>query len=90
MGVIGVLALSYLTGKLLHVSPYLAMTLGISCTFGFPTTLVMPQEATSSVASNDTQKQAIENYLVPKMLVAGIITVTIASVLMAGAVVNYF
>jgi len=90
MGVIGVLALSYLTGKLLHVSPYLAMTLGISCTFGFPTTLVMPQEVASSVASNDTQKQAIENYLVPKMLVAGIITVTIASVLMAGAVVNYF
>ncbi|WP_418968520.1 hypothetical protein [Alloscardovia omnicolens] len=90
MGVVGVLTVSYIAGRVMRMSPYLAMALGISCTFGFPTTLVMPQEVAASVATNDTEKQAIENYLVPKMLVAGIITVTVASVLMAGAVIHYF
>lgn len=37
---------------------------------------------------DDTEKAAILNYLLPKMLTAGFVTVTIASVLLAGVAVN--
>ena len=41
-----------------------------------------------AVGRDDTEKAAILNYLLPKMLTAGFVTVTIASVILAGAAVN--
>ena len=64
------------------------MSLGISCTFGFPTTMLIPQEVSEAIGRDEREKAAILNYLLPKMLTAGFVTVTIASVLIAGFVVN--
>ncbi|MDQ0223238.1 hypothetical protein [Streptococcus moroccensis] len=90
LGVLGVIVMGLLASKVFKTSPYMAIALGISCTFGFPTTMLMPKEMATSIGSTDDERQAIESYLLPKMLVAGIVTVTIASVLMAGLVIAYF
>ncbi|MDR2947543.1 MAG: hypothetical protein LBV79_12475 [Candidatus Adiutrix sp.] len=86
VGVIGVLISGAIIGKILNVSPYLAITLGLTCTFGFPTTMLMSQEVANAIGRDAKEKSAIESYLLPKMVTAGMVTVTIVSVLVAGAV----
>ena len=88
LGVAGTVAVGFVAGELLKVPFGLAVSLGISCTFGFPTTMLIPQEVSEAIGRNDREKAAILNYLLPKMLTAGFVTVTIASVLIAGFVVN--
>ncbi len=86
VGVVGVLISGAVIGKILKVSPYLAITLGLTCTFGFPTTMLMSKEVAQAIGRDDQEKAAIESYLLPKMVTAGMVTVTIVSVLVAGAV----
>lgn len=88
LGVAGTAAVGFVAGKLLKIPFGLAVSLGISCTFGFPTTMLIPQEISEAIGRNDREKAAILNYLLPKMLTAGFVTVTIASVLIAGFVAN--
>ena len=76
--------------QVLSVLPALltAAAYGISCTFGFPTTMLIPQEVSEAFGRNEKEKKAILNFLLPKMLTAGFVTVTIVSVLIAGAAVK--
>lgn len=90
LGTIGVAIAGVITGKILKVSPYLAISLGLTCTFGFPTTMFIPQEVSRAVGKSDEEQTAIFNYLSPKMLIAGFVTVTVASVFVAGTVIAMY
>ena len=87
-GVAGTVVVGFVCGKLLRLPFGLAVSLGISCTFGFPTTMLIPQEVAEAVGTTQEEKNAILNYLLPKMLTAGFVTVTIASVILAGVAVR--
>lgn len=88
-GVVGVLVVGFLCSRMLDLPLGLAVSLGISCTFGFPTTMLIPQEVAEAMGRTEAEKAAILNYLLPKMLTAGFITVTIASVILAGVAVRF-
>lgn len=88
LGTVGVIVVGFICSKILNFPFGLAVSLGISCTFGFPTTMLLPQEVAEAFGRDEREKAAILNYLLPKMLTAGFVTVTIASVLIAGFVVN--
>ena len=87
-GVGGTVLIGFLCAKLMRIPFALAVSLGISCTFGFPTTMLIPHEVAEAFGRNEQEKAAILNYLLPKMLTAGFVTVTIASVLLAGVAVR--
>ena len=87
-GVAGTVLVGFFCAKLLHLPFGLAVSFGISCTFGFPTTMLIPQEVSEAFGRTEEEKTAILNYLLPKMLTAGFVTVTIASVLLAGVAVR--
>ncbi|MGI6404022.1 MAG: hypothetical protein ACOX0K_07425 [Oscillospiraceae bacterium] len=88
IGVIGVFIVGFLVSKALKMSPGLGISLGLTCTFGFPTTMLMSKEVAKAIGSTDEERIAIENYILPKMVTAGFVTVTITSVLIAGVVVG--
>ncbi|MFR1051237.1 MAG: hypothetical protein ACOX67_04870 [Oscillospiraceae bacterium] len=88
LGTLGVFAAGSMCSKALHLGFGLAVSMGISCTFGFPTTMLMPQEVAEAMGTTPEERAALTNYLLPKMLTAGFVTVTISSVLLAGFVVN--
>lgn len=90
LGTVGVLIAGFVTGKILKVSPFLAIAQGLTCTFGFPTTLFIPNEVAKAIGKNEKEEKAIVNYLLPKMLVAGFVTVTITSVFLAGIVIDIY
>ena len=87
-GVAGTVLLGFICAKVMNFPFGLAVSFGISCTFGFPTTMLIPQEVAEAFGRTETEKAAILNYPLPKMLTAGFVTVTIASVLIAGVVVR--
>ena len=87
-GVAGTVLIGFVCAKLMHIPFGLAVSFGISCTFGFPTTMLIPQEVSEALGRTEQEKTAILNYLLPKMLTAGFVTVTIASVLLAGVAVR--
>ena len=88
VGVVGVGVAGIILSKVLHMAPGMAISLGLTCTFGFPTTMFIPKEVANAMASNEEERMAIENYMLPKMVTAGFVTVTISSVLIAGVVVK--
>lgn len=89
VGTIGVLVTAIVSAKVFNVSREMAVALGMTCTFGFPTTMILSQEVASSTGQNLEEQTALENYMLPKMITAGLVTVTLVSVFFAGFAVNY-
>ena len=67
------------------------MSCGItcSCLFGFPGTYVVSTEVAKQIASNEDEEQMILDNVLPKMLVAGFVCLTVTSVLITGIFINY-
>jgi len=91
IGLIGPLLLSLLLGAifisifsaiisgLLGYSKELGIAIGLSAMYGFPTSYILCQEVSSARGKNPEEKAAILDYLLPKILTAGFVTVTISS-----------
>ncbi len=79
---------SILVASFTDTNPYLAIAMSLTCMYGFPTTLFISQDVAKACGSNDEERAALNNYLVPKIVTAGIATVTIASVIIASYVVK--
>lgn len=86
IGVVFAVAAGFVLAKILRVGTGLSISIILTCTFGFPTTLFMPQEVAQAIGRTDEEKAALRNYLEPKMITGGFVTVTIFSVILAGIV----
>ncbi len=86
--VAGVVVTSVIGAKVLKFSPQMAISIGVSCFFGFPATYYLSHEVSNAVGETDEEKEYILDHVLPKMLVAGITTVTLASVFFAGIMVT--
>jgi len=76
--------------KVMKMNPYLAVALGLTCMYGFPTTLYISQDVAKAYGRTEEEHVALSNYLVPKIVTAGIATVTIASVIIASYAIKLF
>lgn len=89
LGTIGVVVMSWLVGKLIGVSAGMAIAIGSTCLYGFPGNYIIVQEIAKSMSSNEEEKKAILDYILPPMIVGGYATVTIGSVIFAGIVTRF-
>ncbi len=90
--VIGTIAFSLasiLVGKLFGYSWQMSMAIGSSCLFGFPGTVIISNEVSESTDTTEEEKAYISAQIMPKMLVAGMVTVSITSVLVAGVMCKW-
>lgn len=78
-----------LAAKATGYSWHLCMSLGVSCMFGFPGTLVIPEEVAKSQGQTKEEQAYLVGLYLPKMLIAGLTTVSIASVVIAGFMANF-
>lgn len=88
LGLIGIAIASILLGKLVGYSKEMSISIGVSALFGFPGTFIIANEVANSVGETEEETEAILAEILPKMLVAGFVTVTISSVVLAGIMVN--
>ena len=84
IGTIAFSLVSILVGKLFGYSWQMSMAIGSSCLFGFPGTVIISNEVSESTGTTPEEKAFINAQIMPKMLVAGMVTVSITSVLVAG------
>lgn len=87
-GSITFLVISTLVGKIFGVSWQMSCAIGSTCLFGFPGTYIVTTEVVNGTAANDEEKQLMLDHMMPKMLIAGMVSVSITSILIAGYMVN--
>ena len=89
IGSIAFSVVSILVGKIFGYSWQMSMAIGSSCLFGFPGTVIISNEVSESTGANAEERAAINAQIMPKMLVAGMVTVSITSVLVAGVMSSW-
>jgi hypothetical protein len=88
LAVVAVAASALLMSRLYNYSWRLCMAIGISCMFGFPGTYIIPEEVAKAQASNEKERDYLLGLFLPKMLVAGFVTVSIASAFISAFMVK--
>lgn len=89
LGAVGIVIFSFAAAKLLKVSPYMGIAIGASALFGFPGTYIISNEVSMAVSDDPEEQKLVLDQILPKMLVSGFITVSIASVVLAGLLSPY-
>ena len=84
IGTVAFSVVSILVGKIFGYSWQMSMAIGSSCLFGFPGTVIISNEVSECTGTTPEEKAFINAQIMPKMLVAGMVTVSITSVLVAG------
>lgn len=88
IGVAGMAILSMLLGKFLGYTKEMSFAIALTALYGFPPTYILPDEASKALAENKEEYEYLMDNMLPKMLVGGFTTVTIASVILAGIFIN--
>lgn len=83
VGVAGMCICSTIAGKILKVSPYMAIATSLTALYGFPPNYVLTDEASKALAQNEEEKAYLMDNMLPQMIVGGFVTVTITSVIIA-------
>ncbi|ASK63790.1 hypothetical protein CFK37_17315 [Virgibacillus phasianinus] len=88
LGTFGIALGGYLAAKIVKWHPFKAMPVALTALFGFPGDYILCEEVSRSVARNEHEEKIIFNELLTPMLIGGFTTVTIASVIIAGLLVQ--
>ncbi|HBC97819.1 MAG TPA: hypothetical protein DC034_13625, partial [Clostridium sp.] len=75
--------MSMLVGKHFGFSKEMAFACALTALFGFPADYVITTEVCKSVGTTEEEKNYLVDILLPRMLVGGFMTVSIASVIIA-------
>jgi len=89
LGVIGMYIFSFVAGKLLKVSKNLAFAVSLTALYGFPADYVITNEVIKALTTDEKERAALTEHMLPPMLVGGFISVTIVSVILAGIFVTF-
>ena len=89
LGVAGMYVFSFIVGKLLKISKEMAFAVSLTALYGFPADYVITVEVINSLTKDEKEREVLTSYMLPPMLVAGFITVTIVSVILAGIFVGF-
>ncbi|WP_188208239.1 hypothetical protein [Alkalibacillus aidingensis] len=88
IGTAGIAIGGFVASKLVKWHPYKGMPVALTALFGFPGDYILCEEVSRSVARNEKEEKLIFNELISPMLIGGFTTVTVASVVIAGILVQ--
>ena len=86
LGILGLAVFAGITGKLLKYSPSISIAIGVTALLGYPNTQLITEEAIRSMDCSEEEKQTALTYALPKMIVGGFTTVTVASVILTSII----
>lgn len=89
IGIIGMYIFSFIVGKFFGVSKELAFAVSLTALYGFPADYIITNEVINSLTTDQKEREALTSHMLPPMLVAGFVTVTIVSVVLAGIFVGF-
>lgn len=83
LGLLGMFITSFLLAKPFGFSHPMAFACALTALCGFPADYVLTTEVVNSLADNEQEKEFLLDSMLPKMLVGGFATVSVASVIIA-------
>ncbi|MGM0897810.1 MAG: hypothetical protein ACQEV0_07920 [Bacillota bacterium] len=89
IGLIGMYIFSFIIGKILKVSKEMAFACSLTALYGFPADYIITVEVINALTHDEKEREMLTSRMLPPMLVAGFITVTIVSVILAGIFVGF-
>lgn len=89
VGVIGMYIFSAIIGRFVGITKELAFATSLTALYGFPADYVITMEVITSLTTDEDERAVLTHHMLPPMLVAGFITVTIVSVILAGIMVSW-
>ncbi|WP_282603164.1 hypothetical protein [Paracoccus sp. PARArs4] len=84
VGIAGMYVFSFIAGRLLGSTPEMAFSCSLTALYGFPADYVITNEVVNALSDDPEERGILSAHMLPPMLVAGFVTVTIVSVLLAG------
>lgn len=84
LGVTGMYIFSLIMGKVLKVSKEMAFAVSLTALYGFPADYIITNEVINGLTHDETEQKVLLSHMLAPMLVAGFVTVTIVSVMLAG------
>lgn len=85
-GAAGVAMAGAIAGRLLGWDIFISVAVALTCMVGYPATQINTEGVCKVLDCDDAAAARIQDYLMPKMVVGGFTTVTVASVIFAGIV----
>lgn len=88
---VGIIICSVIVGKLVKWSPWLSIAVGLCCMFGYPVTYAVATEISAGAVKDKgftpEEDKRLLDHLLPKMLISGVVSVSLASVILAGTII---
>lgn len=88
IGLIGMYIASFVMGRLLGMTPAMAFACSLTALYGFPADYIITNDVISALSQDEEERAMLTDHLLPPMLVAGFVTVTMVSVVLAGIFVG--
>ncbi|TJZ92962.1 hypothetical protein FA743_05550 [Paracoccus gahaiensis] len=88
IGLLGMYLASWIVGRLLGVTPAMAFACSLTALYGFPADYIITKDVIDTLTEDAAEREALTAHLLPPMLVAGFVTVTMVSVVLAGIFVG--
>ncbi len=83
LGIFGMFIVSMIVGRFLGFSKEMGFACALTALFGFPADYIITHEVCKSISKTEEERLYIVDVLLPRMLVGGFATVSIASVIIA-------
>ncbi len=83
LGILGMFIVSMLVGRFLGLTKEMGFACALTALFGFPADYIITHEVCKSISSTEEERLVVVDVLLPRMLVGGFATVSIASVVIA-------
>jgi len=83
LGILGMFIASYVLAKPFGMSKQMAFACSLTALFGFPADFILTTEVCRTIADNEEEEEYLTQNMLPKMLVGGFATVSMASVIIA-------
>ncbi|WEV41258.1 hypothetical protein OZX56_06450 [Lactobacillus sp. ESL0684] len=83
LGILGMFLASAILAKPFKMSPEMAFACSLTALFGFPADYILTTEICHNVAKDKDEEAVLLDQMLPKMLVGGFATVSVASVIIA-------
>jgi len=88
IGLVGMYIASWIVGRLLGITPAMAFACSLTALYGFPADYIITKDVIDTLTDDAAEREALTAHLLPPMLVAGFVTVTMVSVVLAGLFVG--
>lgn len=89
IGTISCSVVAVILGKIVHFDWKLSIAMAVTAFFGFPGTYLISLEVLRDCGKTPEEQKAVLDYMMPKLVIAGIVSVSVVSGVLAGIMVHW-